>query len=662
MIRLSQINITFKKKRVIEDGELTVRRGRITALTGPSGSGKTTLLYCLGMISSQKGHRYEFDGTAVNLKNDREKADFRKSKIGYVFQDNNLVENMTVIDNLVSSFLLTGGKAAEGKVRAKKLLAQIGLAEKEGAYPRQLSGGERQRVAIASALIKDPELIIADEPTSALDTVNTDSVFELLQKIAKEENKMVVIATHDPNIYERSDDVYVIEEKKIRLKEEGEAAPLESSFSKQLRKKTPFRFYPRYIRAGSRKGQLSKRLITLFCALAVSFISLCVDFGENFVTGQEDLMNRIADREIFVVSAIETSDWKQALYRDQDFSFKPDLWEGMKTIDGVDFVVPYAEIQGVDANGKEFFFYAVPYYEDQLMDEKSSAVDESVPKEEGAYLSAAFAKELGLTDLSDTSLSLTLRIPTKIRDVTGPNGLPAEQEITEEVAFDVKVRGIHEGFISNDYTANSNPLGPTVYLPYQTVNALIDEHRAELGEDEKEWLPSACWVVAYRYNEVIEVRNAVRELKWGILTSCRYQDFKTMNASIRETREIMLIISIAILIIVFMMVTMIRVHETERRRFEICVLKANGMTRGEIYKLIFIEAVWEMIKIFLCALIFSSMLALLTNLVLFRQELILINAKLVLALLGISLLSVVAPSVATIIFTNRYEPDKIMRN
>ena len=110
------------------------------------------------------------------------------------------------------------------------------------------------------------------------------------------------------------------------------------------------------------------------------------------------------------------------------------------------------------------------------------------------------------------------------------------------------------------------------------------------------------------------------------------------------------------------MVTVVRVHETERRKYEICVLKANGLTRGEVYRLVLAESFWEAAKIFAAAFLFTCLLAVLTNFVLFHQALILINWRLILALLGTSVLSVTAPAVTTILFTNRYEPDRLMRN
>ncbi len=659
MIRLEKIRIQFGKKTVIENGELTLRRGRVTALTGPSGSGKTTLLYCLGLISSQTGHSYTFDGSPVRLEDDREKAALRKGRIGYVFQDNSLIETMTVRGNLLNSYALAGGTPKGGMKRAEELLEWIGLQGKAGNYPRQLSGGEKQRTAIACALMKDPDLIIADEPTSALDGGNAELVFGLLRKTAHEKGKMVVIATHDPDIYSRADDLYRIEDRRLQLQRAAEPEEQwEETPAAPLKKRLPFRFYPQYLRANSRRNQLRKRMITLFCALAVAFISLCVDFGQNFVAGQEDLMNRISDREIFVVNATAPPERNQAKYSSADLAFDSGIYEKIKKVLGADQVIPYFEIQGNKIDGKELYYYVVPYYEDQLMDLKSGLFDGTASETEGVYLSNQLARELNLEKLDGLSLELSLAVPSKLKEIEQEALI--RTDVTEPDTLTVPVRGVLEGQIEHSYSDSGKNI---VYVPYKTLQSLLDRHKAgRLEEGEKEWAPSACWVVAYSYSEVTAVKESIKKLAPKILAYNRYQDFEAMTNSIQETRNVMLVISIAILVIVFLMVTVVRVHETERRKYEICVLKANGLTRGEVYRLVLAESFWEAVKIFAAAFLFTGLLAVLTNFVLFHQALILINWRLILALFGTSVLSVTAPAVATILFTNRYEPDRLMRN
>ncbi len=232
MIQLNHVNIKFKEP-VIENGEIQIPAGKLTAITGPSGSGKTTLLYCLGLISSNKDYEYLFDGEKIDVTNDEAKGEIRKTRIGYIFQDNNLIDGLTVRENLRLAATLSG-EASDNEALAS-LIELVGMPEKLGDYPKQLSGGEQQRLAVACALAKNPDLIIADEPTSALDAANTERVMELFRRIAYERGKMVAIATHDPVIYGQADLVYNIEEKKIVLTKEdnGEGPSAEESSSKK---------------------------------------------------------------------------------------------------------------------------------------------------------------------------------------------------------------------------------------------------------------------------------------------------------------------------------------------------------------------------------------------------------------------------------------------
>lgn len=212
MINLTRINIKFAEP-VIESGELYVPDGKITAITGPSGSGKTTLLYCLGLISSNKDYEYIFDGEKIDITSDEVKGAIRKSKIGYIFQENNLIDSLTVKENIRLAATLAGEPDDDKAI--EDLIELVGMPEKLKDYPKQLSGGEQQRLAVICALAKNPDLVIADEPTSSLDAANTELVLSLFRKIAYERGKMVAIATHSPVVYDQADIIYHIEDRKI---------------------------------------------------------------------------------------------------------------------------------------------------------------------------------------------------------------------------------------------------------------------------------------------------------------------------------------------------------------------------------------------------------------------------------------------------------------
>ncbi len=214
MIRLSNINLKFSRV-LIENGRMNIPDGKITVITGKSGSGKTTLLYLLGLISSARDYHYNFDGHEVNLRSDKEVSSLRKTRIGYVFQDNSLIDSLTVAENIRNTARIAGVTITQNDV--KHYLNQVKLDAGLRQYPKTLSGGERQRLAIACAMAKKPDLIIADEPTSALDKENSAVIMGIFKEFAARENKKVVIASHSALAREIGDVIYEISDCRIQL-------------------------------------------------------------------------------------------------------------------------------------------------------------------------------------------------------------------------------------------------------------------------------------------------------------------------------------------------------------------------------------------------------------------------------------------------------------
>lgn len=202
MIVLSNINLEFDRI-LVRNGSIAIPDNRITVITGKSGSGKTSLLYLIGLMSSNTGYDYRFDGHSVNLKSDTELGNIRKKQIGYVFQENSLIESLDIADNLRNAAKIAGRTITDDDIL--DYLNQVHLAVDRSKYPRMLSGGERQRLAIACAMAKKPDLIVADEPTSALDKENSVLIMKILKAFANEKKKKVVIASHNQMVTDCAD-------------------------------------------------------------------------------------------------------------------------------------------------------------------------------------------------------------------------------------------------------------------------------------------------------------------------------------------------------------------------------------------------------------------------------------------------------------------------
>jgi len=180
-----------------------VRRGEFVAIMGPSGSGKSTLLYVLGCLIHPTGGVYRLEGREIVRLNERERAQVRSQRIGFVFQSFQLLPSISALRNVELPSLYNQQSRHERRARARQLLERVGLAERLDYRPPELSGGEAQRVAIARALMNDPNLILADEPTGNLDSANGQSVMALLNELHNE-GRTIMMVTHDGELARRN--------------------------------------------------------------------------------------------------------------------------------------------------------------------------------------------------------------------------------------------------------------------------------------------------------------------------------------------------------------------------------------------------------------------------------------------------------------------------
>lgn len=192
--------------------DLDVRAGELVLLMGPSGSGKTTLLSIMGCILTASSGMVRVAGREVTAMTAKELSRTRLEHIGFVFQGFNLFPALTAGENVELMLDLKGIRGATARRTAAKLLDQVGLAGKYGAFPSDLSGGQKQRVAIARALAGDPKIVLADEPTAALDSRTGRNVLEMMRSLAHRRGCAVAIVTHDPRMTEFADRVVRIED------------------------------------------------------------------------------------------------------------------------------------------------------------------------------------------------------------------------------------------------------------------------------------------------------------------------------------------------------------------------------------------------------------------------------------------------------------------
>ena len=195
--------------------DLTIKEGEFTAIVGPSGSGKTTLLNIIGGLDRQTEGVLSVDGVNITNLSDNKLIDFRKNKIGFVFQSYNLIPVFTAAENVGFIMLLQKKPKKEIENRVQSLLESVGIEEQKNKRPNQMSGGQQQRVAVARALASKPKFVLADEPTANLDSKATTDLLDIMENLNKNEGMTFVFSTHDQRVIDRAHRVVTLEDGKV---------------------------------------------------------------------------------------------------------------------------------------------------------------------------------------------------------------------------------------------------------------------------------------------------------------------------------------------------------------------------------------------------------------------------------------------------------------
>lgn len=223
MLKVSNLSRVFQsgegKVSAVDDVSFEVPDGQFASIIGKSGSGKTTLLSLLGSLEKPSDGHIEIDGKDITVLSDHALVNYRRKKIGFVFQGYNLIPNLSALENVMLPLSFEGIHSVERKKRAAELLDSVGITgSKQKRKPGRLSGGEQQRVAIARALANKPSLILADEPTGNLDSETGKMIFDLLHDLSRTQNTTIVVVTHDLSIAGKTDKSFRLADGKLVTK------------------------------------------------------------------------------------------------------------------------------------------------------------------------------------------------------------------------------------------------------------------------------------------------------------------------------------------------------------------------------------------------------------------------------------------------------------
>lgn len=338
MITLNNINLRIKDQLLLKNENIDLFEGYIHVIIGKSGSGKTTLLHEISLISHYSEAMYKWNNQIINNLNDYERAEIRRTKIGYVLQDLELIsENLSLEDNIKCMAALAGQEYNEIKVF--EYMNKLGLSFSLKKKTIELSRGERQRFAVLLALVKNADLIICDEPTSALDIKNSLKLMEYLGTIAKDYQKMIVIATHDKLVINKADVIYKIQNKELISNRNIKAAGWEKNSNKSNYIKN--QFYKIYGKSRNKKWTFIKS-INIIMTMVLCLGPLILDF---LLAKQEKLYQAYADNEIIVINTKDKPLYSN--YSGENSPFDYEQIDLLKELEFVKEVHYYWEMSGV---------------------------------------------------------------------------------------------------------------------------------------------------------------------------------------------------------------------------------------------------------------------------------------------------------------------------
>ena len=222
MLELKKVSKVYNtgefSQRALDQVSINFRENEFASILGPSGSGKTTLLNIIGGLDQYTSGNLVINGVSTKDYKDRDWDTYRNYRVGFVFQNYNLITHQSILSNVELALTLSGVSKKEREERAREALIKVGLEKHINKKPSQLSGGQMQRVAIARALVNDPDIILADEPTASLDSEKVEEVGKLFKTLAKQKEKAIILVTHDLRLNKYSDKIYEMLDGRLSLK------------------------------------------------------------------------------------------------------------------------------------------------------------------------------------------------------------------------------------------------------------------------------------------------------------------------------------------------------------------------------------------------------------------------------------------------------------
>lgn len=610
MFEIRNLSLSFAGRRLLEPTDLIFERGKVYTIYGKSGVGKSSLLNKIGLLSAtDPSVSYFFDGKEIDIENKKSVSVFIAEEVAFVFQGRNLINDLTVFENLRLALNFYDLSPDEIESKIDTVLADLQISSLKHAYPEDLSGGEEQRVAIARALVTGKTLILADEPTSSLDKENREKVSALLIDLAHKYHKIVLIVSHDEAMIAIGDVQLHFKDHKLV----GNCLILNSDEGIKDSKKWSSCLSSSHTKLSVLKHRrpFLPRLLAFFISLVVAIAVTSINFQSLFADKYHQLVNNSLENGFLVIN--DSLHLQTTKVLDDFLSFDKEEITSISTSQNIQTVNPYIEFLSLGMtfdNSKDYSqlqknfqptltidgqtrsltrnFSIQPLYQTNITQRQIEYFDRS--NEKGIYLSEQFISDEKLPNIvSGTTVTLTFYIPISLYESSiekEGNILKGDGDLFVKVDKTYPVLGI----VKKSYPFEYSPYGNTLFMNIAEMeelqNEAIQQHpmtkMALDGFPLKSWMPSAIHVLLKDSGAIPEELSRIRAISSQITILSSYENYEEFNKGLTYIRQFLMLLSLVLLILVIAVLSFVFFLLNRPRRFEVGILKSLGYSTQNI--------------------------------------------------------------------------------
>lgn len=610
MFEIRNLSLSFAGRRLLEPTDLIFERGKVYTIYGKSGVGKSSLLNKIGLLSAtDPSVSYFFDGKEIDIENKKSVSVFIAEEVAFVFQGRNLINDLTVFENLRLALNFYDLSPDEIESKIDTVLADLQISSLKHAYPEDLSGGEEQRVAIARALVTGKTLILADEPTSSLDKENREKVSALLIDLAHKYHKIVLIVSHDEAMIAIGDVQLHFKDHKLV----GNCLILNSDEGIKDSKKWSSCLSSSHTKLSVLKHRrpFLPRLLAFFISLVVAIAVTSINFQSLFADKYHQLVNNSLENGFLVIN--DSLHLQTTKVLDDFLSFDKEEITSISTSQNIQTVNPYIEFLSLGMtfdNSKDYSqlqknfqptltidgqtrsltrnFSIQPLYKTNTTQRQIEYFVRS--NEKGIYLSEQFISDEKLPNIvSGTTVTLTFYIPISLYESSiekEGNILKGDGDLFVKVDKTYPVLGI----VKKSYPFEYSPYGNTLFMNIAEMeelqNEAIQQHpmtkMALDGFPLKSWMPSAIHVLLKDSGAIPEELSRIRAISSQITILSSYENYEEFNKGLTYIRQFLMLLSLVLLILVIAVLSFVFFLLNRPRRFEVGILKSLGYSTQNI--------------------------------------------------------------------------------